>query len=481
MPPKSWWWVLTGLLPAYPKFFTKLVPLWRDELHPEYKDYVDNAKMKDSSNMNVEELWREAQSMVDGVMYYVCALMFATMGASAGSEMLLTKVYDRFAKRDEDPPASVLLMGWDNIPIRSEKSLFDLAGWISKHSQLRRVIEKTPSTEIAGYLKVNEVLQEVDLEIWAEFQDRYEKHIGSFGHAIYQLDFAMDLPVDHPEPMLETIKMYLRGEGKNPHERQLAGEQTRLQTADKVDQHLRGLKRWAFRKALGWGQSLAEVREDALADIGLGYPKLRELLFRLGRHFTEAGIIKTAKDITWLEKEEISREIRKLMAGADVLDLTAIVVERKDFHKCLKEVTPPPMIPLKERVMGVKSELFVSHIQDSDAKDTLKGVPASAGVVTAPACVLQGPEDFNLMNPGDILVAGTTTPAWTPLFVMASGVVTDIGGPLSHGSIVAREYGIPAVMGTGEATRRIKNRQMILVDGGKGMVTILKRSPNPQP
>jgi pyruvate,water dikinase len=76
------------------------------------------------------------------------------------------------------------------------------------------------------------------------------------------------------------------------------------------------------------------------------------------------------------------------------------------------------------------------------------------------------------MRPGAVLVATTTTPAWTPLFAMASAVVTDIGGPLSHGSIVAREYGIPAVMGTGVATRRIQTGQRITVDGGEGIVTL---------
>jgi pyruvate,water dikinase len=76
------------------------------------------------------------------------------------------------------------------------------------------------------------------------------------------------------------------------------------------------------------------------------------------------------------------------------------------------------------------------------------------------------------MRPGEVLIAGATTPAWTPLFVMASAVVTDIGGPLSHGSIVAREYGIPAVMGTGVATRRIRSGQTLTVDGNAGLVTL---------
>jgi pyruvate,water dikinase len=77
------------------------------------------------------------------------------------------------------------------------------------------------------------------------------------------------------------------------------------------------------------------------------------------------------------------------------------------------------------------------------------------------------------MRSGDVIVAVTTTPAWTPMFAMASGVVTDIGGPLSHSSIVAREYGIPAVMATGVASKRIQHGQMIKIDGTNGTVTLL--------
>jgi pyruvate,water dikinase len=81
------------------------------------------------------------------------------------------------------------------------------------------------------------------------------------------------------------------------------------------------------------------------------------------------------------------------------------------------------------------------------------------------------------MQSGHILVAGITTPAWTPLFAVAAGVVTDVGGPLSHGSIVAREYGIPAVMGTGVATKRIDDGQVITIDGTEGVV-VLEASPS---
>ena len=124
--------------------------------------------------------------------------------------------------------------------------------------------------------------------------------------------------------------------------------------------------------------------------------------------------------------------------------------------------------------MGFNVEGMVAAGESSHTGDTIKGAGTSVGQVTAPACVLHGPEDFGQMQPGHVLVAGITTPAWTPLFAMAAAVVTDIGGPLSHGSIVAREYGIPAVMGTGVATNRIRSGQRITVDGSAGTVILLE-------
>jgi pyruvate,water dikinase len=148
------------------------------------------------------------------------------------------------------------------------------------------------------------------------------------------------------------------------------------------------------------------------------------------------------------------------------------VEERKRFARSARQATPPPVLPPSKRVWGISVESFTAVGAESQAGRTLKGAGTSAGRVTAPAQVLTGPEDFDRIRPGDVLVAAITTPAWTPLFAMASGVVTDIGGPLSHGSIVAREYGIPAVMGTGVATKRIRSGDAITVDGSAGTVTL---------
>ena len=139
------------------------------------------------------------------------------------------------------------------------------------------------------------------------------------------------------------------------------------------------------------------------------------------------------------------------------------------------EATPPQLLP-----KGGWGDMFRKWMPAASEEQTgnlIKGIGSSAGTITAPARVLAGPQDFGQMQPGDVLVASITTPAWTSLFAMASGVVTDIGGPLSHSSIVAREYGIPAV-GTAVATRLIHSGQLITVDGDAGVVGLLDdRSP----
>ena len=107
------------------------------------------------------------------------------------------------------------------------------------------------------------------------------------------------------------------------------------------------------------------------------------------------------------------------------------------------------------------------------AGNGLAGVPASPGRASGPACVIRTPEEFDHLQSGEVLIAPATTPAWTPLFARAAAVVTDTGSPLAHASLAAREYGIPAVAGTSNATARLRDGQVVMVDGTTGWVEVL--------
>ena len=107
-----------------------------------------------------------------------------------------------------------------------------------------------------------------------------------------------------------------------------------------------------------------------------------------------------------------------------------------------------------------------------DGEHGLRGLPASPGRASGRVRIIRGPEDFERLQPGDVLVAPATAPAWTPLFSRCAAVVTDTGSVLAHASLVAREFGIPAVVGTGDATARLSDGQVVTVDGSLGIVEV---------
>jgi pyruvate,water dikinase len=287
---------------------------------------------------------------------------------------------------------------------------------------------------------------------------------------------------DDPSTLLETVKFYLRGQGTDPHERQRQLTERREDLTSEVAARLGPRRRTAFVRLLRWAQSAAPIREDALADVGLAWPLLRRMLLGLGQRLVDSGVLAEAADVFWLRRQELQSAVEFGLAapgapasvaitGANRPVRAAVVEERKILWRGQAKAAPPQLLPESKWMERAFGSMMPARSQDQTG-DIIKGVGASPGSVTAPARVLSGPQDFGRMVPGDVLVARITTPAWTSLFAMASAVVTDVGGPLSHSSIVAREYGIPAVLGTGVATQRLTSGQRIRVDGDAGTVTI---------
>ena len=261
--------------------------------------------------------------------------------------------------------------------------------------------------------------------------------------------------------------MFLAGKGSNPYERQEAAAQRRDEATAQVLARIGWPRKGWFKKALGWAQRAVPAREDSLADMTMGHPIMRRLLNELGRRCVAGGAFESAADIFWLEEAEVEALCTAVEHGETLPDQADRVRERQEQWQMQRQLNPPAVLPENSR--WAKMMPWARQNQEGQ---TISGLGTSAGKVAATARVLFGPEDFAQMRPGDVLVAVTTTPAWTPLFAMAAAVVTDIGGPLSHSSIVAREYGIPAVMATGVGTRSIRDGQIITVDGSAGTVTL---------
>jgi pyruvate,water dikinase len=188
------------------------------------------------------------------------------------------------------------------------------------------------------------------------------------------------------------------------------------------------------------------------------FPPFRRLLLELGRRWRERGLIGKPNDVFFLSLDEL----------AEVADSPHSM--RDEVRVCRAEFEANKGRPWPDVIRGSEEIYAEDGVPVEAAEGQMGGVAGSPGVVTGVARVIRGPEEFEKLKNGDILVAPLTTPVWTPLFAMAGGVITEVGGILSHGAIVAREYGIPAVMSIAGATKRVREGQRVTVNGNRGVV-----------
>jgi pyruvate,water dikinase len=414
---RDWFWVLFRMGPAIPRLLRKGEQHWREVARPRYAEVVARWRERSADSLSAAELVAGARELTAAMADYLTALQVDAIGTAAGTEGLFTAIYDKLVSREDDPPAATLLLGADSTPIRAEKALYDLALWCRDHDSLATYLLDTPSGKLANLLADDATpssSQGLPADDWREWKHRFQAHLAQYGHSIYDLDFAKPLPADQPLPLLETLKLFIRGEGTNPHERQRASMARRTEATQAVLARVRGLKRRLFRWALRWAQTFALVREDSIFDIGLGYPVLRNLLRELGCRFSAAGAISDPEDIYWLELGEVEAGAHALDGDQGLENWRGRIRQRKAVWHAEELAVPPQQLPAKGRVMGIKTDAFMPVDAEEQVGDIIKGVGASPGQVTAVARVLLGPSDFGQMQPGDILIAEITTPAWTP-------------------------------------------------------------------
>ena len=467
---------LWSLTPAAIKLLTSrnfVLPRWRDRALPAYREAVGRWSASDPAELAAEALLGATRELLEaGCRYYTNVQMVIPMAAT--TELSWSALYGAVLKGSEQTQASDFLLGFDSAPIIAEKDLHQLAGWCREVPGLTDALAATPPGPVP--LTAPDGVGQVD---WDEFRERLDAHLAQYGHTLYNLDFANPVPADDPAPVIEALKHALGGHAADPIERQRRMVERRSVATQQLMDRLDPVRRKLARGSLAAAQRWAPVREDALSAMGLAWPTIRRLLLELGRRLTEAGMIGGADQVFWLTADEADRAAAALDAGTSALeDHTGEIEQRRVTWRGQALATPPQYLPASGWIT-MMDNLMPAHGGDNTGP-VLKGTGGSGGTVTAPARVLAGPADFAAFQPGEILVASITTPAYTPLFALAAGVVTDIGGVLSHGSIVAREYGIPAVLGTGVATKRIATGDVITVDGGTGTVR-LDGSPEAAP
>ncbi len=220
-----------------------------------------------------------------------------------------------------------------------------------------------------------------------------------------------------------------------------------------------------FQRLLADAQYQMPVREEQISQLGIGWPVMRRAVRRIGETLVNDGVVASADDAFLLTKTEV---VAVLETPRDLKP--TIEARRADLNRACRLVPPLTV----GRVPPIVKVLFSMSGKMQGAEPTpsalVHGTPASPGRATGRVRVIRNASEFESFQPGEILVAPTTAPAWTDLFDRAAAVVTDVGSALAHASILAREYGIPAIVGSGDGTARLRNGQLVIVDGSTGNV-----------
>ncbi len=389
----------------------------------------------------------------------------------AGPMLVANQVFDEFYKDLFGPDADAygLTGGRETLTVRNGIALSDLAH-LARELGLDDVLLDLPADQVASRLEETEKGQ--------VFLQRLDDFLATNGLRQDRSDLAAPTWREDPRSAIATIQRYVATGRDNRAEFAERVAKAEVMTADAraaladypepVRQQFEGMLASARM-----GAFLQEEHNDYIDQAGLAGTRLAFL--RIGRALAAKGIIDAADDVFMLSSEEISAALE-----GSVPDLRAIVASnRESFERALQETppmfvgappagTPPPDNPMT-RAMG---SFFGAGPQISDDPNVIKGAAGSRGQLTAPAFIARTLEEATAIPPGHVLVTITTTPPWTPLFGIAGAIITETGGPLSHCAIMAREYGIPAVVGAHGATTAITTGQMVTVDGSGGLVQL---------
>lgn len=243
--------------------------------------------------------------------------------------------------------------------------------------------------------------------------------------------------------------------------------ETRRKAEEAARSALDERRRGEFDKLLEKAQRFARLREEQIADLTLPWPILRRAVARLAEPLMKRGLLADGSDVFFVTQAELTAA-----QGGALADLRPIARERRRAWQRQRSLAPPLVLgevpPMLKGVLDRAAALF----QKGDDKGGVRGLGASPGRAVGRVRVVRGADEFDRLEAGEVLVAPAITPAWTPLFARASAVVADTGSVLAHASLVAREYGIPAVLGAGDATTRLQNGQIVEVDGSAGTVSL---------
>ena len=444
---------------------------WRKETLPAFLAVIDEWRQVDPRVASDVALLDGmcALARADGETWWSPAMRLESMVSRVGTGMVMNMLrgaemrFHEFLQKaapGKGFSSGHFLSGLRSLTMEAQDEISDIAELIRADEGLFELVLTTPAQRLLPTLRER---SEAALIVQA-----IDQHLARYGHQITTLDFAEPTLAEDLSPVMLNLKAVVQDSNHDPAATQIdiaRRRQTALQEAKQAfsDEDWRELCDflWVMKRVY-------PDREQALFYLGAGWPTLRRLALELGRRLVEAGTLTQPDDLFYLWRAQLEEAMAARQAGQALPELKERVAEQRELQQARLRLVPPDVVPPEEGW----GPGWGKTANDADS-DSLNGNACSPGQITARASLVMSPADFANMQPGTILVCPMTTPAWTQLFSQAKGLVTDIGSILTHGSIVAREYDIPAVLGVGIATQRIRHGQLIRVDGDNGVVALL--------
>jgi rifampicin phosphotransferase len=307
------------------------------------------------------------------------------------------------------------------------------------------------------------------------FKEAFEKFLDRYGmRCPGEIDISNPRWRETPTALAPSIISHIRTLAPGEHREKFAeGEREAKDAANRIISRVkrtRGgiLKARIISRLIHVYRNTVGLREHPKYILVQHFDIFKRAILEEANRLVKDSVLRHPSDVFYLSLDELIA----LETGEFKGDVHQLIEERKHQYEQNKKLTPP-------RVMTSEGEVITGRRRDVKVPEgALMGTPVSAGMVEGYARVVLRPEDAKL-HPGEIMIAPFTDPGWTPLFHSAKGLVMEVGGMMTHGAVVAREYGIPAVVGIDGATEIIKNGQYIRIDGTQGYVQILRESNNP--
>jgi phosphohistidine swiveling domain-containing protein len=427
-----------------------------------YREEIKAIESLRLDTMPDREIVRRIRDLVFGTASRLLNYDFLMIALIGITYQMLGSLLQRYFGEESEEVRSTLLSGvTGNVTMEGNKRIWDLAQLAKASPTVSAALRQYSSSEVRTQLE--------QTREGKDFLVALDRFLGEYGHREIRMDILYPTWGEDPAPVLAFVRGYLDvGESSSPHRQQerlvrqreeLARDvQTRVQR-DLVGRYMV----WPiFRTVLKHTQAHTRQRDTMHFELTRLFPPFRRLLLELGRRWTARGILDNENEIFFLHLDEMER------LAESAYPVRELVRERKSEFEANKRRAVPVIIRDGQEIYAEGAQV------PSPGADTgqLRGIAGSPGRATGVARVIRGPEEFDRLQSGEILVAPLTNPVWTPLFAIAGGLVTEVGGILSHGAIVAREYGIPAVMAVAGATRILQEGQRTTVDGSKGIVFI---------